>query len=115
MPNLVDQIAGWLRWCLAQFGRPQQYALNDNSATVTLVAWVRGVRSDDLFAAAQQQDMAAVIDAAAFRAAFAPRVTPRRYDRLRIESRSWSVEEWRGSPSDDQPVFYKLLLRGGSQ
>ena len=115
MGTLVDQIAASLRWCLSVFGRPQSYALNDNTATVTLVAWVRGVRSDDLFAGAMQQDMAAVINAAAFRAAFAPRVTPQRFDRLRIAGRSWSVEEWRGSPNDDEPVFYKLLLRGGSQ
>ena len=115
MTTLVDLIATPLRWGLAMFGRPQQYALNDNSATVQLVAWVRGVRSDDLFAGAMQQDMAAVINAAAFRAAFSPRATPQRYDRIRIAGRSWSVEEWRGSPNDDEPVFYKLLLRGGSQ
>lgn len=115
MATLVDQIGGAMRWALAMFGRPQQYALNDNSATVQLVAWVRGVRSDDLFAGAMQQDIAAVINAEAFRAAFSPRVTPQRYDRLRIGGRSWSVEEWRGSPNDDAPVFYKLLLRGGSQ
>ena len=113
--TLVDQMAGALRWALAMFGRPQLYALNDNSATVQLVAWVRGVRSDDLFAGAMQQDIAAVINAEAFRAAFAPRATPQRYDRLRISGRSWSVEEWRGSPNEDGPVFYKLLLRGGSQ
>jgi hypothetical protein len=113
--TLVDQMAGPLRWALAMFGRQQLYALNDNSATVQLVAYVRGVRADDLFANAQQQDIAAVINAAAFRAAFAPRAMPQRYDRLRISGRSWSVEEWRGSPNDDEPVFYKLLLRGGSQ
>jgi hypothetical protein len=115
MGTLVDRIAAPLRWALMMFGRSQHYALNDNSATVQLVVYVRGVRADDLFANAQQQDIAAVINAAAFRAAFAPRATPQRYDRLRISGRSWSVEEWRGSPNDDEPVFYKLLLRGGSQ
>ena len=100
MATLVDKIAPSLRWLLALFGRPQTYALNDHSATVQLVAWVRGVRSDDLFAAAMQQDVAAVINAAAFKTAFAPRVTPQRYDRLHIAGRSWSVEEWRGSPND---------------
>ena len=62
-----------------------------------------------------QQDVAAVIDAAAFRAAFPTRRAPQRFDRLFIDQKSWAVEQWRGSPNDAQPVFFKLLLRGGSQ
>ena len=113
--TLVDQIAGPMRWTLKMFGRPQQYALNDNATTATLRAYIRGVREADLFAGAQQQDQAAVLDASQFRAAFPTRSSPQRLDRLRVASASYTVEAWRGSPDDDAPVFFKLLLRGGSQ
>lgn len=113
--NLVDAIAASMRWTLARFGRDQTYALH-GGGEATLRAYVRGVREDDLFAAAMQQDVAGVIDAAAFKAAFPARNYPQRFDRLRLgDGRSFAVEEWRGAPNDTQPVFFKLLLRGGQQ
>ena len=114
MANLVDRIAGSMRWALQALGRPQLYTVL-NGPQAELIAYVRGVRSEDLFAGAMQQDVAAVIDAAAFRAAFPTRRTPVRLDRLHIDNASWAVEDWRGSPNDAEPVFFKLLLRGGHQ
>lgn len=115
MGNLVDTIAGPMRWALQRFGRPHQYVLNDAVTVAPLTLYVRGVREQDLFAGALQQDQAAVIDASAFRAAFASRQSPQRFDRVRVGPISYAVEAWRGSPNDDAPVFFKLLLRGGGQ
>ena len=112
--NLVDATAGPLRFAFTLFARPATYAPS-NGASASLLAFIRGVRSDDLFASAVQQDVAAVVNAAEFATLFPARPIPARYDRLRTATMSYAVEEWRGSPNDDAPVFYKLLLRGGSQ
>jgi hypothetical protein len=95
--------------------KPASYAPQGGASPVTLLAFIRGVRADDLFANVLQQDVAAVIDAAEFVAAFTAMPRPQRYDRLRTATMSYTVEEWRGSPNDDEPVFFKLLLRGGTQ
>jgi hypothetical protein len=112
--NLVDRIAASMRWALGRYGRAQTYTVL-NGPQAELTAYVRGVRSEDLFAGAAQQDVACVIDAAEFRIAFPTRRAPQRLDRLLIDGATWAVEEWRGAPNDAQPVFFKLLLRGGRQ
>jgi hypothetical protein len=112
--NLVDRIRGAEIWTLRAFGRDVAYDLHSGESA-TVRAYLRGVRADDLFGAAMQQDQAGIIDAGGFAVAFAPRKTPARLDRLRSAGRTFSVEEWRGSPNDAAPVFFKLLLRGGSQ
>jgi hypothetical protein len=115
MINLVDWIAAVERQTFAMFGGAATYVLNDAVTTASLKAYVRGLRSQDLFAAAAQQDVLGVVDAAAFVVAFPARVSPQRFDRLRVGTISYAVEQWRGSPDNDQPVFFKLLLRGGNQ
>jgi hypothetical protein len=111
--NYVDSVlVKPLRWTLQMFGRPADYTAQ-GGASGSLVAYVRGVRAQDLFASAVQADLAAVVDAGEFAAKIGP--TPRRFDRLRTMSLTYSVEQWRGSPTDDDPVFFKLLLRGGQQ
>jgi hypothetical protein len=113
--NLVDAITGVLRMQVKMLGRDVDYTLNDGTAGV-LRAWVRGVRAEDLFAGAVQQDMAGVVNADEFVARFPARIWPARFDRLRTRNgRTYSVEEIRGAPNDEKPVFFKLLLRGGSQ
>ncbi len=112
--NLVDATAKPLRFAFTLFARPATY-VPSSGASASLLAFIRGVRSDDLFASAMQQDVAAVVDAAQFAALFPARPIPARYDRLRTATMSYAVEEWRGSPNDDAPTFFKLLLRGGSQ
>lgn len=112
--NLTDVARPLWRQHLKRAARAVTYQ-QGSAAPATINAFVRGVRSDDLFAAAMQQDVAAVIDAADFAAAFPARPIPARYDRLRIGPSSYSVEEWRGAPNDGAPVFFKLLLRGGQQ
>jgi hypothetical protein len=113
--NLVDTLAASMRWALGMFGRPLVYQ-QQGGPNAILTVYMRGVRADDLFAGAMQQDVAAVVDAAAFRAAFSLRLNPARFDRLRLDDgTTFAVEAWRGSPSDDAPVFFKLLLRGGQQ
>jgi hypothetical protein len=112
--NLVDVVRDPLRAAFKLFARSCTYRAG-MLADVPLMAFIRGVRADDLFGSAMQQDVAAVLDAADFAAAFPARPKPMRFDRLISGSRSYSVEEWRGSPNDDAPVFFKLLLRGGDQ
>jgi hypothetical protein len=103
------------RWLFRRTANPVSYLPAGGASAVPVLAFIRGVRSDDLFAAAMQQDVAGVLDAIDFAAAFPVRPRPTRYDRLRTATTSYSVEEWRGSPNDDAPVFFKLLLRGGQQ
>lgn len=114
MSFLVDLGSPAWRWLFKATANPASYAAQ-GEATLPLLAFIRGVRSDDLFASAMQQDVAAILDAKDFAAAFPARPKPQRYDRLRTPTTSYAVEEWRGSPNDDQPVFFKLLLRGGQQ
>lgn len=112
--NVTDLGRPLWRYHLKLSARPVSYT-QTGAPAVQLNAFVRGVRSDDLFAGAMQQDVAAVMDAADFAAAFPGHPTPGRYDRLRIGASSYSVEEWRGSPNDGAPVLYKILLRGNQQ
>lgn len=111
--TLVDRIAPSLRWLLAAMGRDVTYTGDKGQTTATVRAYVRGVRSDDLFAAALQRDLAAVVDSQQFVNAIG--ALPQRFDRMRVAGASYSVEEWRGSPADAAPVFFKLLIRGGQQ
>lgn len=112
MTNLVDAITSPMRFALRLFGRTVEYQ-PQAGGTTQIVAFLRGVRSDDLFAGAIQQDVAAVVDALQLQVAIGR--PPQRFDRLRTAQRTFAVEEWRGAPNDDQPVFFKLLLRGGTQ
>ena len=112
--NLVDIIRGPVQGLLGAMGRDIVYTLHSGE-TAVVKGYTRGLRAEDTFAAAMQQDLLAVINAGTFAIAFAPRATPARLDRLKIGTRTWSVEEWRGSPNDAAPVEFKLLLRGGSQ
>ena len=94
-------------------GKPVFYTPQTGLAD-TITAYVRGTRSEDLWASAIQGDLAAVVNAGEFAAKIAP--CPRRFDRLRTDAGlTYSVEEWRGAPTESDPVFYKLLLRGGQQ
>ena len=115
MSVLVDAGRASWRWLHRQTANPADYS-QQGAAGVQLLAFIRGVRSDDLFASAMQQDVVAVLDAADFAALFPAHPTPARYDRLRTpRGITYSVEEWRGSPNDDEPVFFKCLIRGGQQ
>jgi hypothetical protein len=115
MSQLVETGRPAWRWLFRRTANTVSYVPQGGASAVSLLAFIRGVRADDLFAAVMQQDVAGVIDAIDFATAFPVRPRPTRYDRLRTATTSYSVEEWRGSPNDDFPVFYKLLLRGGSQ
>lgn len=120
MTNLVD--AGRFPWTLVHgamsraieyipYGAPTVPAFNIN-------AFLRGLRADDLFGSALQSDVVAIINAADLKAALPGRPRPLRYDRLHALGQvglTYTVEEWRGSPHYDQPIFFKLLLRGGNQ
>ena len=103
------------RRAFALFARQASYARGPSGAPAPVPAFVRGIRADDLFGSAVQGDVAAQIDVLKFAAAFGAGVTPAKFDRLRCMGKSYTVEEWRGAPNDDAPIFYKLLLRGGSQ
>lgn len=112
--NFVDAIAGYTRWAFARFAKDCTYSLLDGTSA-TVRCFIRRSRRDDLFAAAAQQDVEAVIDAVQFKAAFPTRLQPARFDRIRTpDGRSYAVESDGGAPQVD-PVFFKVALRGGSQ
>jgi hypothetical protein len=115
MTNLVDTGATAWRASLKLFGRPVDYTAQLGGASGTPTAYVRGLRNDDLFGNAEQFDVVAIMDAVEFVALFPTPGHPVRFDRLRTFDKSYSVEEWRPAPAYDQPVIFKVLLRGGSQ
>lgn len=108
--NLTDAIAPAQRATFMLFARSQTY-----EGVTGVFMFSRGVRADDLFAAAQQLDMMGQVDAAQFAAKFPSRPLPKRMDKVTIGTKTYTVQEWRGAPNDDAPVFFKMLLRGGSQ
>ena len=106
--NLIDRLAPAVRTIHGMMTRGQLY--NGEA----MPAFVRGYQPPvDMIAGAQQQDRIAVIDAAVFAAKFPARPSPQRLDKMTIKNRTYTVEEWRGSPADE-PVFFKVLLRGGT-
>jgi hypothetical protein len=112
--NFVDFIAGQERWVFHRFGKDATYTLHTGE-TATIRCYIRRVRAQDLFAAAYQQGVAAVMDAAQFKAAFPARTQPQRFDRIRTpDGRSYTIEENGGAPQID-PVFFKVALIGGQQ
>jgi len=115
MPNLVDSIRGTQQQFFKMFARPATYRLNPTGETSSIPMFLRGLREDDLFAGAMQQDQVAVLDANVWLGAFPSRQTPARLDRVTSPKGTYAVEQWRGAPNDGEPVFFKLLLRGGSQ
>jgi hypothetical protein len=113
--SAVDTLAPILLRPLILFGRDCDYTPHAGiGVVVVLRAYVRGVRADDLFAAAEQGDLTAVLNAKEFELKL-PGRTPRRYDRLQTLDQSYTVEEWRASPHFDNPVVYKVRIRGGHQ
>jgi hypothetical protein len=112
--NYVDLITPAIRRALGGFVRDMLYHPMGAAAPSTIRAYLRGLRSQDTFASAQQQDVVAVVDATLFRSVTGNQ-TPRRYDRLITDGQSYSVEEWRASPTSPPPVEFKILVRGGQQ
>lgn len=117
MTNLVD--GGRANWAALHvaMSRPVQYEPVGGGPAFELYAFLRGLRADDLFGSALQSDVVAIVNAETFAALLPARPRPLRYDRLQPGPAGvrFAVEEWRGSPHDAAPVFFKLLLRGGDQ
>jgi len=111
--SYVTAISGGMQAALKQFGAAVGYTPLA-AVSVQVVAFVRGLREDDLFVEAMQRDSVAVIGADEFKAQTG-KDTPRRLDRLATASASYTVEAWRAAPESGPPVFFKLLLRGGQQ
>lgn len=113
--NVVDNVSYPMRAFFAQFARPLTYKLHTGEQT-TLKGFIRGLKEDDLFAGAMQQDQVCQLDAVDFTQKFPGRLQPQRYDRvITANGQSFAVEAFRGAPNDGVPVFFKLQLRGGQQ
>jgi hypothetical protein len=112
--NVLDMGASTWRAGFLMFARDITYRKAAGGIDATIPAFLRGLRSEDTFASAMQQDSVLIMDAQAF-GQLVGQPTPRRYDRAIVGAQSFAVEEWRGSPNDIQPVFFKLLVRGGQQ
>jgi hypothetical protein len=72
----------------------------------------RGLKGDELFGAAAMGDRLAVVRAADFTAIVGG--NPQRFDRLSLPDGVYTVIDWRPAPADD-PVFFRLVIRGGTQ
>jgi hypothetical protein len=107
--NLIDLLSPVERAGFALFSRSVTYEAQ------TVKAFSRGLRADDLFASAQQLDSVLIMDATIFAAAHPTRPKPKRMDKVTIGTIMYSVQEWRGAPNDATPVFFKCLIRGGTQ
>ena len=81
----------------------------------TINVFVRGLRAEDLFGDALQTDVVAIVSADDLAAALPARPRPLQYDRLAAQDQTYSVQEWRAAPHYLNPIFFKLLLRGGHQ
>lgn len=106
--NYVDLTRDTFRAAHTGFTAPCTYA------GVTILAFARGLGADDTWAAVLQQDIVGVIDVAEFLEKLPDRPEPQRLDKMVVGGRTFTVMEWKGAPVID-PVFYKVLLRGGSQ
>lgn len=71
-------------------------------------------REQHVFRDAVEGDRVARVVAADFIAAFPGSPTPKRLDKIEIAGEIWTVQGWHGAPPDGEPVFYSMLLRGGS-
>jgi hypothetical protein len=111
--NAIDLLTPYMKADLAFFGSDVTYTPQGQAPT-TLRAYMRGLRADDTFAAAMQQDIVAVVDAARF-VAITGLEMPRRFDRIVAGSQSYAVQEWRPSPAMPPFVFFKILVRGSQQ
>jgi hypothetical protein len=112
--NLVDGIAPHERWALRQFARDVQYMQQGAPAPSEVRAFMRGLRAEDTFASAMQQDLVAVVDAQQFTIVTGLEM-PRRYDRMIAGSQSYAVQEWRPAPAVPPFIFFKILVRGSQQ
>jgi hypothetical protein len=112
--NLIDSIAPFERYGLALFARDVQYLQQGVPASLVVRAFMRGLRAEDTFASAMQQDLVAVIDAEQFEIVVRHPL-PRRFDRMIVGTQSYAVQEWRPAPAVPPFVFFKILLRGSQQ
>jgi hypothetical protein len=95
----------------AYFATPATYARGAVSATVK--AHARGLRADELIAAADQFDRLVVIDAADLEAAGL--YPPRRFDSVALPGGRFVVFDHRPSPASGTPAFSKCFVKGGGQ
>jgi hypothetical protein len=112
--SLVDAVSPYERWALRQFARDVQYMQQGGLAPSVLRAFMRGLRAEDTFASAMQQDLVAVIEAQQFTIVTGLEL-PRRYDRIISAGQSYAVQEWRPAPAVPPFVFFKILVRGSQQ
>jgi hypothetical protein len=112
--NVIDNITPAMQFGLKLFARDMDYRPVGALTPSTIRGFKRGLRSEDTFAGAMQQDQVAVVDAAQFLIVIGSE-TPRRLDRCVVDGQSFTVEAWRGSPAVPPFVFFKLLLRGSQQ
>jgi hypothetical protein len=111
--NLADYAAPLHAAHIHSQARPVEYVAEGVSHTVP--AFVRGASREELLGGAMQGDVFAYIAADDFAKMLPPPRRPQRFDRLRTLDQSYSVESCHAAPNFDQPVLFKLQLRGGSQ
>jgi hypothetical protein len=93
-----------------RFARPVPYT---RGASMSLVrAYARGLRADELAAAADQFDRYIVVKASELVAGGFE--APRKFDRINLFDGVFVVFDWRPSPAMGAPLFFKLMVKGGA-
>lgn len=82
---------------------------------VAIATAVVGYNSEEhVFVDAIEGDMVATVDVVDFFAAFPVRPAPRRLDKMTVGGRTYTVQGWHAAPPDGSPVWFRMLLRGGT-
>lgn len=113
MSGAVGLSAQAMGAALGMFSSPADYErrpANGQPMAGSVRAFVRGLRGEELMAAAQQFDHFAVCTRADLAASGL--YPPQRFDRITVNGRTYTVQDWRPAPTSGDPVFVKLLVRG---
>jgi len=111
--NLVDAIAPRERWLFKLIASDVQYQALGAMAPAVLKGYARGLTEKDGFGAFIEGELFFQCEADQFTIVVG-NATPRRFDRVIMNGRSFSIIEWHGRP-ENQPIFWKARMRGDAQ
>lgn len=83
------------------------------ATVVVLRMSIRSMKADELFGSAAQGDRLGVVRAQEFDAKVG--AAPERYGRVEVGTTQYTVQDWKPAPATGLPIFYRMVLRGGTQ
>lgn len=112
MARPIDPALGQIAVVLDMFATPVTVTRNADGLAKDVPMFARGLRGTELMGGAYQSDRLAVFRVSDWEAQFGA-TPPVRFDKMALRAGSFSVEDVRAAPETGQPVFFKVLLRGG--